>query len=178
MPALQILQFIDCFELIGSLRTRINLFKDTDDEGARVLPMRWPDAEDTEAPVWKYPAAAWKAWPELRNTVSRIQKLGEQFVGPVERGRTFFEMLDPATALPWRAESGVYWASGFMRLHLPLRTNPLAIIYAGGEALSPGIGALTLANTAVRHCAVNFGQHQRIHLVLDLRKKAPEEAVS
>lgn len=159
--------FIDIFDLVPSVRARLALFKADADAFARrrTLPLRWQDGE-----VWKR-SKEWNRWAELRNTLDRIQRAGEQIVGKVERGRIFLEMLDPGTMTPWHVEEDQNW----LRLYLPIRTNPAVIIYRGIEATHLPAGNLTLVGMARAASSINGGDCPAITLIADFRPVAKME---
>lgn len=146
----------------------MRLFPAPDEHGRRVLDIRWPDDPDAEAPAWKAHKETRK-WAELTNTISRLMRLGAQILPgtKLERGRIFFEMLDPGAALAWDFDQSPY-RQRFVRLHLPLRTNPGAMVYAGTESVNMLPGQLTLVRNAMSS-AINLGDFGRIHLCLDIR---------
>lgn len=160
MPgAFQPIAFIDTLYLASSLLSRLNRFE-TVDEGVREYRVRWPD--DNSATGWKQLAP--KVWPELTTTLRRIGEIGEQLLGPLQRGRIFLEMLDPAATRRWQPEITDDW----IRVHLALRTNPRAFLYAGAEVASPAPGWITQARP---DCSLNLGEDSRIHLIMDVRRR-------
>lgn len=152
---------LDTFDLIPSVRARLSLFR-PGERGERVIHLRWPEGE-----AWKR-SREWGKWAELQNTIGRIQRVGEQIVGKVERGRIFLEMLDPGGILQWRTEEGPYYEN-FLRVHLPIRTNPAAVIWSGAEFSHLPAGQLTLVNVRAPSSAVNMGEYSRVHLICDFR---------
>lgn len=166
------LGFVDVWDLAPSLRDRLSLFR-PGERGERVIPIRWP-ADESEGAKWVVSGACgrnWGKWPELQSTLNRIQRIGEQIAGKVERGRIFLEMLDPGAQLQWRTESGPYYER-FLRAHLPIRTNPAAIMYAGMEFIHLPAGQLTLTVVRTPTSASNLGEWPRVHLVCDFRPVA------
>lgn len=163
--------FLDTFDLVASLRQRLGLFKARAGEEALLLPLRG-FRKDTEAADENFVSyAVTSKWVELANMLSRLRRIGDQGLGAVEFGRIHFEMLPSGMIVPWsRGESGPY-AERWSVLHLPLRTSPTAVMYAGPEQSSPGPGFVTIVNVRVPSSAVNLGEHSRIHLVAEFRKK-------
>lgn len=151
--------FLDTFDLAASLKPRLHLFPPANEEGQRILNIRWPNAEGG----WTVRKDASRThWVELHNTLSRIQRLGNQF----ERGRIWMEVLEPGARLNWQHEE----SNGYSRLHLPLRTNPAAIVIAGIEARHLLPGTLTVIPTS-GWCAVNLGEWARVHLCVEFKQK-------
>ena len=161
------LLFVDHFDLTASLPRQIGLF----DHGMpRILPVWIPRKGTEEADedmVW-HPGAA--KWVQLKSFLTRLKREAERLTGPIDLGRCYLEMLDPGMTLPWTTESGPY-IERFTRTHLALRTNPAALMVSGSEAASLGPGWLTAVNPQVPCTAINLGQHPRVHLVVDFRKK-------
>ena len=168
--------FLDTFDLAASLRQRIGLFKAREAGGLRILPLRGfrKDTEPADEHFVHY--AVTTKWVELANVRSRLKRIGDQAMGDIEFGRIWLEMLDSGARLPWDdGENGPY-AERWTVLHLPLRTNPAAMMYAGTEVASPGHGWATLVNVRLPHSAINLGEHSRIHLVAEFRKKEATDA--
>ena len=167
--------FLDTFELAASLRRRMGAFvlDPLDMLGPRCLKVRGPrtgaDDPDDDLAFVAYKDAA--NWPELRATLGRISRIGEATIGGVEFGRVFLELLMPATRLPWDVLVEDRYSERFSRLHLPLRTNPAAIVYAGTEQMHLLPGQLTIVNQRAGVSAVNLGEWPRIHLVVDFKRK-------
>ena len=170
MPNFAPIVFLDTFELVASLRRQIGLF---DHETPRVLAVRRPrrnTEEDDEDFTWD-PVA--QKWTELKNFLGRTKRAAERLLGPQELGHIYLEMLDPGARLPWVGGMTGSYVERHTRLVLALRTNPLAMMYAGTETFSPAPGWLTAVNVQVPHSAINLGEWPRVHLVLDCRKKEP-----
>lgn len=164
---------IDTWDLIPSLRDRLSLFR-PGDRGERVIPIRF----EGEKVAWTVSPAYGKnggKWPELAATLNRIQRIGEQIAGKVERGRIFLEMLDPGAQMQWRTETGAYY-DRYLRVHLPIRTNPAAVMYAGMEFCHLPAGQLTLVGVKGPTSASNMGDFPVITLVCDFRSVVPAAA--
>lgn len=162
--------FLDPYELACSLRPRLALFGEADENGRRSMPIRWQGDEGR----WLRPKEVAK-WPELNNTLSRIEQIGMTIVGPVERGRISFEMLDPGAALPWRRETDPYFAE-YWRVHMAIRTNPGCILYAGAESVNLWPGQIVRVGQSTPQSAQNLGDWPRIHLVADFRLTQEQKA--
>ena len=168
--------WVDPFELAASLRgTRMALFKG--DDRRRLLHIRGPrpnaaDADDDLAFVW---AKEYARWAELKIVLGHIERFGAK-AGGIEFGRIGFEMLMPGRVLPWQRDEGAY-AERFMRAHLPLRTNPSAMIAAGTEMMHLLPGALTVVAHRNYYSAVNHGEQPRVHLIVDFKRRelAPDQ---
>jgi hypothetical protein len=164
------LVFVDHIDLAGTLRRHEGLY----DRGTpRILPIRYPrkgtQLEDEDFVSGPRDGAVAK-WVELKNFLGRLKREAEKVAGPIDLGHVWLEMLDPGATLPWTTESGAY-IERHTRVHLALRTNPAATMVSGSEAFSPAPGWVTAVNVRVPCTAVNMGQHPRVHLVLDWRRK-------
>lgn len=168
MPNILLLGHVDTWALAGSLRSKIGLFK----EGTpRVVAVRAP-RRGTEAADEDFVSYKETMWPELRNMIALLRRKAEAAVGEIELGLVSLEQLDPGAIVPWHTESGAY-AERFTRAHLALRTNPGALVYCGPEAIHMAPGFLNAINMLAPTSQVNFGEHPRIHLIVDFRRKEP-----
>lgn len=168
------LLFVDHIDLAGSLRRHEGLY----DHGTpRILPIRFPrkgtEPEDEDFVSGPRDGAIAK-WVELKNFLGRLKREAEKLVGPIDLGLVRLEMLDPGATLPWTTESGAY-IERYTRVHLALRWNPAAIMVSGSEVASPIPGWATAVNPRVPCTAINLGQHPRVHLVLDFKKREDGE---
>ena len=57
--------------------------------------------------------------------------------------------------------------TGRVRLHLPLKTNPDAILYVDGQHFCWGVGELWYADFSKTHSVENRGNETRIHAIVD-----------
>ncbi len=163
------LLFVDHVDLAGSLRRHEGLY----DHGTpRILPVHLPrkgtDENDDDF-VWCQTVRE-KKWIAMTNLLARLKREAEKLTGPLDLGLIFLEMLDPGTTIAQPAESGAY-IERYTRVHLALRTNPGALMVSGNEAFSPAPGWVTAVNVRAPCYMANMGQHPRVHLVLDWRRK-------
>jgi hypothetical protein len=161
MTAFTPVAFLETFDLVASLPPRMGLFREAAD-GSHMLPLRGRGKEDRLG--WY---GAYVKWPEMKNLLGHIKRIGDAQLGEVELGPVFLEMLGPGTALPW----GPPTPGLFLRAHLALRTNPAALMFAGLERAHLLPGQLTAVDRGVWSSSVNWGEYARIHLVCDFRKK-------
>lgn len=172
MPNFLPICFVDTFDLVASMRQRMGLFKPGE---PRILPIRGPRAEaddpDDDLAYINYRDPLAK-WPEMARMIRRLGRIGEE-QGGIEFGRIFLEMLDPGMRLSWTLDDNAY-AARFTRVHLPLRTNPAAMMHSGIEQANLLPGALTAVNQRAPHSAINLGEWPRVHLVADFRRKDQE----
>jgi hypothetical protein len=173
MPNFVPLLFVDHIDLAGSLRRHEGLYH----QGTpRLLPVRMPrkgSEVDDEDFVWCQTVIE-KKWVAMTNFLGRLKREAEKLVGPIDLGLVFLEMLDAGTAVVMGAGSGAY-IERYTRVHVALRTNPAALMVSGSEASSPAPGWVTAVNVRVPCYAVNMGQHPRVHLVVDFKKKEPAD---
>ncbi len=157
------LLFVDHIDLAGTLRRHEGLY----DHGTpRILPVHVPrKGTEPDDEDFVFLASTMGKWVELKNFLGRLKREAEKVVGSIDLGRIHLEMLDPGATLAWATESGPY-IERYTRVHLALRTNPGALMVSGNEAASPAPGW---------HTAINVGQHPRVHLVMDFRKKEPTD---
>lgn len=164
--------FLDTWEVAASLYggDRMGLFRKGE---PATLPLRGPtgnaDDPDDELAFINYRQTLGR-WPEMKRLLERLRQIAKPAIGEVELGLVFLEMLLPGQALPWALTDSAYMAR-HQRAHLAIRTNPRAMLYAGGDHYHAFPGQLTIVNERARHSAVNFGEWPRIHLVLDFRPK-------
>ena len=162
------LAFIDPFDMIASLPTRLGLFGKG--EGLRQITVRGPrpggDPDDDLAFAY-YKRAM---WPEMKAMLERIKRLGEG-VGGVEFGRITLDLLPAGVVLPWAEPDLGEYTVRFVRSHLALRTNPGVITYSGSESMHLPSGMLALVNQRVWTATANHGETAMIRLALDTRKK-------
>jgi hypothetical protein len=173
MTAFTPIAFLDTFDLVASLPARMGLFRDAAD-GSRMLALRTerpaPLGEDAGIgrvanPFGWY--AAYTKWPEMKNLLGRLKRIGDVQLGEIELGHVYLEMLDADTVTQWRRPEASPWVCA----HLPVRTNPAAFLYAGREMTHLLPGQLTVVDRGVWSSAVNWGEYARIHLVIEFRKK-------
>ena len=164
---------LDTFELAGSLRTRLGLFKP-----AGLITTGWwrlqvrGSKTGAEGEFVRYKPVS--NWAELTNLRNDIQRRAETLMPPgIEFGRIFFEMLDPGAVVAERGEVEPYFLE-WTRTILPLRTNPGLTLLYGNETASPGAGWLTAVNPRLPHAAINMGDASAVWLVLDFRRKVAD----
>jgi hypothetical protein len=168
------LGWLDVYELACSMRSRIGLFPKTG--AVRALQIRGAkgdaDPEDDAAFIWT--KGARDRWPELNNTLAETERL----VPDIEWGRIVLELLMPNGIVALASDASDY-AERYVRAHLPIRTNPAALLICGGTCAHLAQGAVSALATKrpplppLPVGAMNLGEKPRIHLVCDFRKKEP-----
>ncbi len=121
-------------------------------------------------------------WKSMQRMIDRARKI--IFADPVLR-----EMADPAAPLGrvvisiiardglivWHTDLGRY-AERHLRFHVPLTTNPGCALSCRAEQVHMPVGSLWWFNTGVPHCATNWGDTTRCHVIFELRRRdAPDE---
>lgn len=114
-------------------------------------------------------------WPSMQRLVRAARRAIQadqcgawvDWAAPI--GRAMITGLDPGGAILWHRDDGPY-NSRHMRFHVPLVTNPLALMYSGPESLHMPVGSLWLFNNQIKHSAANWGDGVRYHLIFELRR--------
>lgn len=165
----------DTMELVCSLKPRLPLFKGSG--GSLRIGLRGPkkDAIDPDDAALYVNAKEGARWPEAKMLLERIRADGQRlFQGEIEYGRIYFEMMMPGDARLSGPIRNAY-SETFTRLHLCLRGNPGAALWSGPSMLVPAVGQVVSINMREWHGAVNQGDVARIHLVLDARRRQPQQ---
>ena len=124
----------------------------------------------------------YEKWKSLRSVLARCRKaiFADPMLGPMidqlaAPGRIVISVLQPRSTMNWHSDIGEY-AARHIRFHLALTTNPLCMLYCGGEQYHLHVGTLAHINVLEQHSAVNFGISPRSHVVFELRRKAVSDA--
>ena len=167
------LLFVDHIDLAGSLRRHEGLY----DQGTpRILQVREPrkgTGPDEGDFVWCQTVRE-KKWVQMTNFLGRLKREAEAILGPIDLGWVFLEMLDPGAAIAMPAMTGSYFER-HTRVVMALRTNPATLMVSGVETASPAPGWVTAVNERGPGYMANMGQHPRVHLVVDFKKKEPTD---
>lgn len=145
---------LETFAVVAQLHKNKPLF---DHDG--ILMLR--DVEGKELPCF----TAWKSLHRLLKQVRAATRLTEDF------GEIFIDRLNPGTVTNWEMEV----APEYLSFILPLVTNPGVVEYARYETIHAPVGALWWVDNAVHRSSANWGQEQRYHLVIQIRRAAKEE---
>jgi len=156
--------FLDVLPIVGGLYKRRNDFSPVGfDSPTLAMDLRRTANEDGTGDIVNAPIL--KEWMNMGAVLARIQRmLAVDLLGLV-----YVESLPARTQTSWKAETGEYF-DRHRRLHLGLATNPGCMMHGGIEMLHLPAGHLFEINTKIAHCAVNFGEHTRYHLVVDARR--------
>jgi hypothetical protein len=91
-------------------------------------------------------------------------------------GRVILSGLAKQEVLQWHLDPGPYHAR-HLRFHIPLLTNPGCSVQVMNEMVHMEVGSLWWVNYGRWHCAANWGQHLRVHLIFEMpRIVADDEA--
>lgn len=75
--------------------------------------------------------------------------------------------LKPGTVVKEHSDPGLCYEDGEIRLHVPLVTNSAVEFYIDGENVQPLPGECWYMNFNLKHSLANYGETDRIHLVID-----------
>lgn len=112
-----------------------------------------------------------KDWKNARAILSRLRAGAAPFFGgqTPALGRAWLEILPPLAGTPWTAEAGDY-ADGYVRTRCCLVPSPGALSYCGQASASLLVGIVTAYDPRLLASEVNFGEHARVHLVVDIKR--------
>lgn len=145
---------LDTFQVVAQLAKNKTLF---DADG--ILMLR--DADGKEAPCFE----AWKS-------LQRLLKTARARFGSVEDyHEIFIDCMRPNTATDWSTEVN----PDHLTFLVPLVTNPFVQEHARSEAVHMPVGSLWWVNNAVARSSVNWGEHPRYHLVVQIKKAGTVE---
>jgi hypothetical protein len=167
---------IDIFALVGELWARRALFdavtlrqdapgsahKDT-----RAIFLRGPEVPSAsrwfeDLPHVDYPALA--GWESAAAVLAEIAARA----GGRPMGKAMIVALRPGGIVTPHIDQGAY-AERHDRYHLPLVTNPDAVLVSGDETVHAPAGLLAWFDNHAMHSAENLGAADRIHLIVDVR---------
>lgn len=119
-------------------------------------------------------------WKTLRGLLSRARRaiafdpiLGPMVDPTAPLGRVVISVLQPRSPMMWHSDLGEY-AKRHLRFHVVLVTNPRCHLHCGGDTIHAPQGALVHLNALEQHCATNFGEAPRAHLIFELRRRDME----
>lgn len=116
-----------------------------------------------------------KDWPTMKSLLAKAkmaimeEEIAKNYLSG-QMARAMISRLDPGSTIFWHVDDGPYH-SKTVRFHLPLLTNPGCYLYSGPEMQHVPVGMLTYFNNKPRHCAANWGQTMRLHLIFEMRRK-------
>lgn len=118
------------------------------------------------------PLAEWDSMQRLLDAARQAimaQPLGQQLLTGA-MARAMVSRLDPGSSIFWHVDDGAYH-SRTARFHVALYTNPGCLMYSQGETQHFVQGVLYWFNNHVRHCAANWGETPRLHLIFEMYRK-------
>lgn len=118
-----------------------------------------------------------KGWKSARAMLSRIRAGAAPFFSGVAPtlGRAWIETLAPGEGTPWYAETGDY-AEQYLRTRTCLIPAPGAATHCGSLTASLNVGIITLVDHRLLCSEVNHGDHERVHLVVDVKPPVRDDA--
>jgi hypothetical protein len=159
------------FQQIGfldtSLFTATYLTRHRDKVEAGVLRLR--DFADDKDEIVDLPLV--KDWKNAKSILSRLRNGAAPFFQGQTPGlgRAWLEVLPPLSGTPWSADGGDY-GDAHIRARVCLVPSPGAVSYAGGAQAALQVGAVVAYDPRLLSSEVNFGEHARVHLVVDVRR--------
>lgn len=131
--------------------------------------LRLRDIKDGEESPTDLPIL--KEWKSARALLSRIRSGAAPFFDgkTPELGKAWIETLPPGSGTPWTLEEGDY-AQEHVRLRICLIPAPDAWTMSGQAHLVLNVGMVNVVEHRVLHSEVNFSDHARTHLVVDVRR--------
>lgn len=116
-------------------------------------------------------------WATMRQLLARARRaiafdpmLGPMVDSTAPLGRVVISVLQPHSPMMWHTDLGPY-AKAHLRFHVALMTNPRCQVYCNGESFHLPVGMLAHLNVLEWHCATNFGESTRAHLIFELRRR-------
>ena len=162
MPNFTLVGWVDPYDVIASLRPRIQLFAGT---GLRRLVLRGPpkggDGEDEASFIDRK-----LRWPELSLLIRKIVDARPGLVP----GHIYLELLDPGATQPLRRDTRPY-ALRHHRLLVGLRCNPAAYLWCPPDVWLMQPGQCVATPPGAWQAAINMGETPRITLVIDLKQE-------
>lgn len=168
--------FIDTWAFAASVYSKRNLFQENErtklagspHHATKSIILRAPAERKLETwidDVDHFDSAELTGWKIATNLLTKIRRQ----IGNAEMGKAMVVLLKPGGVIDWHRDEGPYYEKHW-RFHLPIVTNPLCLMYSGSSAAHMPVGQLTGFDNIDWHSAANHGQHDRIHLIVDIRK--------
>jgi len=112
-----------------------------------------------------------KEWRGARALLTRFRNTASVFLAgkTAVLGRAFVETLPPGAHTPWSMDETDYGRSHF-RIRVCLIPSPGGWSYSGGASALLAVGAVNVLDPVLLASEVNFGDHPRSHLVIDVRR--------
>jgi hypothetical protein len=132
-----------------------------------VLPLRAIKGGDEDATD----CTILKEWKGARALLTRFKASAAVFLDgkAATLGRAFIEVLPPGAHTPWTLDESDYGREHW-RVRICLIPSPGGWSYCGGAAALLAVGAVNVFDPTALASEVNFGDHARTHLVIDVRR--------
>lgn len=132
-----------------------------------VLPLRAIKEGDEDATD----CAILKEWKGARALLTRFRSAAAVALGgkTATLSRAWLETLPPGAHTPWTADESDY-GRGHYRARICLVPSPGAWSYSGGSAALLAVGAVNVFDPVLLSSEVNFADHARTHLLIDVRR--------
>lgn len=133
---------------------------------SRIITLRGPSngsAENWQLDIPNDEESYASEWIVFRQQIAQI------FSPIAAYGKVMLVSLLPGGVVDWHTDEGEY-AEAHRRFHVPITTNPGAVLLAECESAHLPVGQLTEINNRVLHSAINVGPTPRVHLIFDVRK--------
>ncbi len=88
---------------------------------------------------------------------------------PCEKTSVRVLKLTPGSGIKPHSDEGLNFFDGFVRLHIPIQTNPDIEFIVAGEKLEMKEGECWFADFNQIHSVYNHGDIDRLHLVIDMK---------
>jgi len=88
---------------------------------------------------------------------------------PCEKTSVRILKLTPGSVIKPHSDEGLNYFDGFVRLHIPIQTNPNIEFIVAGKKLVMKEGECWFADFNQTHSVCNKGENERLHLVIDLK---------
>lgn len=117
-----------------------------------------------------------KEWKSARALLTRVRSSAAPFLGgkTPTLGRAWIDIVPPLAGTGWASETGEY-ADQHVRTRTCLIPCPGAMSYSGVQSANLLVGMVNLVDHRSLCSEVNFGEHARVHLVVDVR--VPDDPV-
>ena len=137
-------------------------------DGALWLRREGDDGEIADHPILQ-------EWRSAKALLTRIRNAAAPFFAnqAPRLGRAWVEVLGPLAGTAWTCEAGEY-ADSHLRTRICLIPSPGAVSLAGGASAALQVGWAHVYDPRLLASEVNFGEHARVHLVVDVRRPDPE----
>lgn len=107
-------------------------------------------------------------WTEESNLTPYTKSLCESIGQGLKRVR--YLTLMPGYKVHWHYDDDESFDSDYIRCHIPIVTNKMAIIWVGNQRIHMPSGKIMTCDFGFPHKLINLGEYPRTHLVFDVKK--------